>query len=98
MQVTDIDSGTSLSIQALEQSDCCKRKNASKEQTQYSERCEMTTRALSAVTEPQENSALLVFLSSPDLVSHIRLCIFREGPFLNYVIKVCWWCATIVKM
>lgn len=36
MQVTDIDSGTSLSIQALEQSSCCKRKNASKEQIQYS--------------------------------------------------------------
>lgn len=98
MQVTDIDSGTSLSIQALEQSSCCKRKNAFREQTQYSERCEMTTRLLSSVTEPQENSILLVFLSSPDLVSHIRLCVFREGPIPNYVPKLCWWCATIVKM
>lgn len=53
MQVTDIDSGTSLSIRALEQNSCCKRKNASKEQTQYSERCEMTTKVLSSITEPQ---------------------------------------------
>lgn len=98
MQVTDIDSGMNLSIQALEQSDCCKRKNASKEQTQYSERCEMKTRVPSSVTEPPENSILLVFLSSSDLVSHIRLCAFRKEPFLNYVTKVCWRCATIVKM
>lgn len=63
MQVTDIDSGTSLSIQALEQSGCCERekKNASKKQTQYSERCEMTTRVLSSVSEPRENSILFVF-------------------------------------
>lgn len=75
-----------------------KEKNASKEQTQYSERCEMTTRVLSSVSEPQENSILFVFLSSPDLRSYIRLCVFREGRFLNCVTKVRWWCKTIVKM
>lgn len=47
----------------------------------------MTTRMLSSVTEAQDNSMLLVFLSSPDLVSPIQLCVFREGPCLNYMTK-----------
>lgn len=79
MQVTDIDSGTSLSIQALEQSGCCERKkNASKEQTQYSERCEMTTRVLSSVSEPQENSILFcIFVITRFAFTHWAVCLQR---------------------
>lgn len=55
MQVTDIDSGTSLSIQALEQRVSffsLQKKNASEEHVQYSERCETWTRELNSITEP----------------------------------------------
>lgn len=56
MQVTDIDSWTSLSIWALEQIRFAKcisvAKNAYKEQTQYSQRCEMRARLLSSVVWP----------------------------------------------
>lgn len=97
MQVTDIDSGTSLSIQAWNRAVVAKEKmlRGSRHNIQ---RGEKTTRVVSSITEPQENSKLFAFLSSPDLVSHIRLCVFKEGHFLNYVSKVCWWRATIVKM
>lgn len=82
MQVTDIDSGTSLSIQALEQSDCCKRKNALWEQTQYSKRCEMIPRALSSVTEPRGHNTCLYFCHL-QIWCHTFGCVSSErGPFL----------------
>ena len=57
MQVADIDPGMSVSIQTLEQSGCCKRKRASKEQTQYSKTCEITTRVLSSWVTREAHTA-----------------------------------------
>lgn len=98
MQVTDIDSGTSLSIQALEQRGFFGFFFAE-------EKCFWGARTISReawdanprhwATRLRENSILFVFLSSACMASHIQLCFFREDFSLNCMTNVVWWCVSI---